>query len=57
MLNSGEIDSESIVPIYTNEQIELLCTRFENIVKKYYIKMLFIITVQSIITTIIFKYS
>lgn len=57
MLSSGETDTESIVPIYTNEQIELLCIRFENIVKKYYVKTLLVITFQTFITSFFFKYS
>jgi hypothetical protein len=57
MLSSGETDTESIVPIYTNEQIEVLCMRFENIVKKYYVKTLLIVTFQTIFASLVFKYS
>lgn len=56
MLSSSTTDDESIIPTLQDTQVELICMRIENIIKKYYINLILVITIQSIITTITYKY-
>lgn len=58
MLSSSttDCDTESIIPALHDDQIELICMRLETVMKKYFIHLLLVITIQNIGTTILYKY-
>jgi hypothetical protein len=56
MLNSSTADDESNVPSLQEAQIEVLYNRIEIILKKYYINIVLVIALQTLITSLTQKY-